>query len=144
VKEMKQNYQEYRLGGWDWIESEAISEHPKKKKAILGKYLFYSEKPEPLMEIARKEIAEYGFPVAKVILPYAKILDEFVLCLYDYQKSNDEKMYERFAAYQESHNVRYWKWKSEEETARGEYEPEFLRKRMEKIYKSITEKELKK
>ena len=114
----KEKIKEYELSGWYMVEKESTVN----KYRIKGKYLFYSTDFEKLIEIAKIEIKEYGFEVAKVILPKYKIMDEYVMCLYDVEEKKEKEMIERFKSYQASDGVRYWRWKSDEETRRGEYE----------------------
>lgn len=119
--------QEYVYGGWHWLKpNQPIKEH-----LIEGKYLFYCAEFAPLVDVAKMEIDQYHFPLAKIILPEYKVLDDFVLCLYDYQENNEKEMIQRFEAYTHSHGVRFWRWKSDEETRRGEYEPAFVEKMKE-------------
>lgn len=113
---------------WHWLEQEELYQI----KDIQGKYLFYCSKQKPLLQVARLEIKEHHFPLAKVVTKENKILDDYVLCLYDFCEKKDEDMLKRFKNYLETHGVRYERWKSEEETRNNQYEPEFYEKLFEK------------
>ena len=71
--EMKMHFDGY----WIWLFSE---EHP--TYGITGKYLFFCEDKDRLLEIATNEIENHGFHHAKVNNSLLKGQTEHVLCLY--------------------------------------------------------------
>jgi hypothetical protein len=89
-----------------------------------GKYLFFSKDKERLVEIAKNEILEHDFHVAKVNNSLLGSSTEYVLCLY---YSDDSRKYELAERYKEKdHDINYRYWKSDEDTLKGKYSKEFL------------------
>ena len=84
---------------------------------ITGKYLFFSEDRELLLKIARTEIRENGFKVAKVSRKAAKT--DHVLCLYWVDNSRKRELAGRYRHREEE--VRYRYWKSDADTRAGIY-----------------------
>jgi len=81
-----------------------------------GKYLFFSDNQEKLIDIAKHEIKEFGFKDAKVsIKPNNR---DYVLCLY---WNCDERGYELMTRYGNIDGVKYRWWKSNEDTRNGKY-----------------------
>lgn len=118
-------------GYWYWIKSK---EQPPYE--ITGKYLFFSENQKRLIEIAKNEIKNHGFHVAKVNSKLLGSNTEYVLCLYfanEHRKielaNRQDKIYS---------DVKYRYWKSDEDTLRGKYSNEFLEKLSEKDRKWFT------
>lgn len=108
-------------GYWIYIESEE-----KPSYVITGKYLFFSENQDRLIEIAKNEILNYGFHVAKVNSKLLGSNTEYVLCLY-YQ--DDDRKYELAERHREQYtDTKYRYWKSDEDTLKGKYSEEFLSK----------------
>jgi len=64
-------------GYWIWLRIE-----DKLTKIISGKYLFFSENKEKLLEIATNEIEKHEFQMAKVNDKLLKGQTDYVLCLY--------------------------------------------------------------
>jgi hypothetical protein len=106
---------------WLWIESEKEPEYN-----ISGKYLFFSENRERLIEIAENEIENYGFHRAKTPIALIGNLTDYVLCLYYEDDSRKYELAERHK--QLYHDVEYRYWKSDLATLRGEYSQEYLEK----------------
>ena len=78
-----------------------------------GKYLFFSPDRERLFRIARTEIRDHGFFVAKVsCTPDTGV---YVLCLYWH---DDSRRHELAGRNIRKYNVKYRWWKSNEQTAR--------------------------
>jgi hypothetical protein len=104
---------------WIWISSKSEPDYN-----IKGKYLFFSENKERLFEIAKKEIENHGFHLAKINSKLFGTNTDYVLCLY---YSNDSRKFElenrRNIEYQD---VKYRYWKSDEDTLKGKYSEEFL------------------
>jgi hypothetical protein len=106
---------------WLWIESEKEPGYN-----ISGKYLFFSENRERLIEIAENEIENYGFHRAKTPITLIGNLTDYVLCLYYEDDSRKYELSERHR--QLYHDVEYRYWKSDIATLRGEYSQEYLEK----------------
>jgi hypothetical protein len=90
---------------------------------ITGKYLFFSENVNKLLEIVYNEIENYNFPQAKVNKELDIYDKEYVLCLYYKDDSRKHELYKRN---KENYNVKYRFWKSNEDTRMGKYSKEFL------------------
>jgi len=108
-------------GYWIWLGSPV-----KPTYTITGKYLFFSENKERLIEIAKKEIENHGFHKAKVNDKLIGSGTEYVLCLYYKDDSRKQEMADRQR--QEYPDVKYRYWKSDEDTIKGKYSQEFLQK----------------
>jgi hypothetical protein len=109
-----------RFGGyWIWLLSEQKPDYE-----ILGKYLFFDEDKNKLIEIARNEIDNHGFHEAKVNERLLEGQTEHVLCLYYKDDSRKHELAERNKEY----GVKYRYWKSDEATLKGQYSQEFLSK----------------
>ena len=107
-------------GYWTYI----ISEKP--SHDITGKYLFFSENKERLFEIAKNEILEHNFHLAKVNNNLLGSNKEYVLCLYYHDDSRKYELAERYREKDSDINYRYWK--SDEDTLMGKYSDEFISK----------------
>lgn len=75
-----------------WIHASA-SERPPYE--IVGKYLFFSDNKDRLIEIARNEILHHGFHRAKVNAEMLGDNQEHVLCLYYRDDSRNAELAER-------------------------------------------------
>ena len=120
-------------GFWIWVRS---PDKPDYK--ITGKYLFFSEERERLLEIAKNEILNHGFHRAKVNSRLLGKSTEHVLCLYYKDDSRKSELAERQKLEYPDVNYRYWK--SDEATLKGEYSKEFLRKLSKDQRKYFTSK----
>ena len=108
-------------GYWTYVLSEK-----KPSYGITGKFLFFSESKERLVEIAKNEILEHDFHVAKVNNSLRDSNTDYVLCLY---YSDDSRKYELAERYRDKFSdVKYRYWKSDEDTLKGKYSEEFLSK----------------
>ena len=108
-------------GYWTYIISEK-----KPNYAITGKYLFFSENKERLFEIAKNEILEHNFHVAKVNSSLLGSNSEYVLCVYYHDDSRKYELAERYR--EKDSEIKYRYWKSDEDTLKGKYSEEFLSK----------------
>ena len=108
------------IGYWIWL----LSEH-KPDYRIKGKYLFFDEDMDKLIEIASNEIEKYGFHKAKVNKYLLQGQTEHVLCLYYKDDSRKHELAERN---KQEYGVKYRYWKSDEATLNGQYSKEFLEK----------------
>jgi hypothetical protein len=109
-------------GYWIWFLGQNIkSEH----SLIKGKYLFFHEDVEVLKEIAKDEISNNGFELAKVSKSSIGSNADHVLCLYYRDDSRKQELAEK---YQGKNGIKYRYWKSNEDTKKGKYSQEFLDK----------------
>lgn len=108
-------------GYWIYVESEE-----KPSYVITGKYLFFSENQDRLIAIAKNEILNNGFHVAKVNSRLLGSNTEYVLCLYFQDDSRKYELAERHGEQYSDTKYRYWK--SDEDTLKGKYSEEFLSK----------------
>jgi hypothetical protein len=122
-------------GYWIWLRIE-----DKLTKIISGKYLFFSENKEKLLEIATNEIEKHEFQMAKVNDKLLKGQTDYVLCLY---YGDDSRKQELFDRNKQEYGVKYRYWKSDADTLRGKYSKEFLDKLPDSEKKHFTsQKEL--
>jgi len=126
-----------KFGGyWIWLFSEQEPNYH-----ITGKYLFFSEDKDKLIEIATNEIEKHGFHEAKV---NDRLLDgqtEHVLCLYYKDDSRKTELAERN---KQEYGVKYRYWKSDMATLQGQYSKEFLDKLSKTDRRYFTEPKIKK
>lgn len=118
-------------GYWTYVISEK-----KPSYFITGKYLFFSESKEKLFEIAKNEILEHDFHIAKVNNNLLGSNTEYVLCLYYHDDSRKFELAERYRY--KYYDVKYRYWKSDEDTLKGKYSEEFLAKLDKVDQKSFT------
>lgn len=105
-------------GYWIWLLSEQRPDYE-----ILGKYLFFHEDKNKLIEIARNEIENHDFHKAKVNGHLLEGQIEHVLCLYYKDDSRKHELAERN---KQEYGAKYRYWKSDEATRKGQYSKEFL------------------
>ena len=117
---------------WIWLLREE-----KPNYTITGKYLFFSEDKNRLIEIATNEIENHGFHEAKVNEHLLKGQTEHVLCLYYKDDSRKQELAERN---KQEYGVKYRYWKSDEATLKGQYSKEFLDELLESERKHFTNK----
>ena len=103
---------------WEYIEADDWTNA--ELREIVGKYLFFSKDRQLLLDIARAEIDESGFRIAKVSTSANG--GDFVLCLY---WTDDERKWELAEKYGKSKTVKYRYWKSDEDTRNGVYSEQF-------------------
>jgi len=108
-------------GHWTYVLSEK-----KPSYGITGKYLFFSESKERLFEIAKNEILDYDFHLAKVNNNLLGSHTEYILCLYYHDDSCKFELAERYR--EKDSDIKYRYWKSDEDTLKGKYSKEFLSK----------------
>jgi len=107
-------------GYWIWLFS---GEKPNYE--ITGKYLFFCEDKDKLIEIATNEIENHGFHEAKVNVNLLEGQTEHVLCLY---YNDDSRKHELAERNKQEYGVKYRYWKSDLATLQGQYSKEFLDK----------------
>lgn len=107
-------------GYWIWLLSEEKPDY-----SITGKYLFFFEDKDKLIEMATNEIENHGFHKAKVNMKLLEGQTEHVLCLYYKDDSRKHELAERN---KQEYGVKYRYWKSDEATLKGQYSKEFLSK----------------
>lgn len=105
----------------DWVYLSKENEKP--PYHITGKYLFFNEDQDRLIDIAEKEFNKYGFHLAKVSNQLLGRNTEYVLCLYYMDRSRANELAKRN---EEEYKVKYRFWKSDAATRQGEYSKEFL------------------
>ena len=120
-------------GYWIYITSELEPNY-----SISGKYLFFYKEKEKLIEIAKNEIQNHSFHIAKVNSRLLGDTEEYVLCLYYKNDSRKYELAERSKL--EYPEVKYRYWKSDIDTIRGKYSNEFLSKLSEADKKRFTKK----
>ena len=89
---------------------------------ITGKYLFFDEKPEMLEKIAKEEIENNGFDLAKRNVELSGTQTEYVLCLYYKDDSRKHELAKKYKG-----KIKYRYWKSNEDTSKGKYSKEYLK-----------------
>jgi len=131
VWEIHQKIRKHFDGYWIWLFS-------KKKPLydITGKYLFFCEDKDKLIEIAKNEIENHGFHEAKVNYRLLRGQTEHVLCLY---YTDDSRKHELADRNMMEYYVKYRYWKSDSATLRGEYSKQFLDKLGKKEREYFTE-----
>lgn len=87
-----------------------------------GKYLFFSDDPELLMQIMEDEIENHGFEVAKVIKEPRGT--EHVACLYWHNPDRKHELAERYA---NTPNLKYRYYKTNADTRARKYSNQFLK-----------------
>lgn len=117
-------------GYWIWLLS-----REKPTYGITGKYLFFSDDKNKLIEIAVNEIENHGFHHAKVNDKLLEGQTEYVLCLYYEDDSRKNELAERN---KQEYEVKYRYWKSDFDTLTGKYSKEFLDKLPEDERKHFT------
>jgi hypothetical protein len=90
---------------------------------ITGKYLFFSEDKDQLIEIARNEIIHHGFHRAKINAELLGRNVEHVLCLYYRDDTRKDELADRN---QNDYRVKFRYWKSDADTEEGKYSESFL------------------
>jgi len=123
-------------GYWIWLFSEE-----KPNYEITGKYLFFWEDKNRLIEIANNEIGKHGFHEAKLNDTLLKGQTEHVLCLY---YKDDSRKYELAERNKQEYGVKYRYWKSDLATLKGQYSKEFLGKLSKSNRRYFTKPKLKK
>ena len=98
-------------GYWIWLRSTE-----KLTYEITGKYLFFSDDKNKLIEIAINEIENHGFNHAKVNENLLEGQTEYVLCLYYKDDSRKNEIADRN---QQEYKVKYRYWKSDSDTLKG-------------------------
>jgi hypothetical protein len=87
---------------------------------LAGKYLFFCERQAPLVALARDEIENHYFEVAKVSQNARG--GNFVCCLYWH---DDSRRYELFIRHRDEEHLKYRWWKSNADTRAGKYSKQF-------------------
>ena len=91
---------------------------------LSGKYLFFCENRDRLCELAKNEIKNNNFEVAKVS-KHANNGD-YVLCLYWHDDSRKRELHDK---YMRDTDLKYRWWKSNSDTRNGKYSQQYLRNR---------------
>ena len=108
---------------WMWIVNHDCSEDKLKllKEEIekefhgtIGKYLFFSENRDELIELAEKLLTTYNLARAKTAAELKSGYTEYVLCVYDSGPNLVQEM-KQYA----TDTIKYRYWKSDEATMKG-------------------------
>ncbi len=110
--------------GWFWVKNNNSDQD---KNEITGKYLFFSDNKNELIELAEMVLEKYQLLIAKTPssnTPNNSIGFGFVLCIYDSKNRycNDLKKLET-----DTISFRYWK--SDNATRAGKYSKQFMSSR---------------
>ena len=105
-------------GYWIWLTGKGKCPY-----SIIGKYLFFSDDKDKLIEIAANEIENHGFHKAKVNDKCLEGQTDHVLCLY---YADDSRKHELAERNKQEYGVKYRYWKSDSDTLKGKYSKEFL------------------
>ena len=105
---------------YDLCEKESKKEY----HGSLGKYQFFCDDRDKLIEIAKKILLEFDLSNAKISKTKRKTSKGFGYCLlvYDYKPRYVNEM----KKYADETNIKYRYWKSDENTSKGRYSKEFL------------------
>lgn len=103
-------------GYWIWLKSTLECPYE-----ITGKYLFFSESKDKLLEIAKNEITENKFHLAKVSKDTESgQYSDHVLCLYYKDESRKHDLAKKYKI-PEFGDVKYRYWKLDRDTSLGIY-----------------------
>jgi hypothetical protein len=86
-----------------------------------GKYLFFSKDQDALIQLAKDEINEHDFEVAKVST--TNRTGDYVLCLY---WGDDSRKVELMRRTVNMPDIKYRWWKSNEDTREGKYSQKYI------------------
>lgn len=103
-----------------WTRTGAEKESSSHEGNMDGKYLFFAEDRNHLIQLIENEINVHGFSVAKVSdKPNGK---DYVACLYWH---NDSRKYELAERYKNKKHIKYRYYKSNADTRAGKYSKQF-------------------
>ena len=110
--------------GWFWIKNDKSNQN---RNEIKGKYLFFSDDKEQLVELAQDLLKKYDLLIAKT--PSSDTPNNskgfgFVLCVYDTinRYCNELKGFE-------TSDISFRYWKSDNKTRAGKYSNQFIASR---------------
>ena len=121
---------EYKTyNGWYWIENNNAIDNKESlinnRFTTTGKYLFFSDNKNELIELSKQILSEYNLFKAKV--PESNTPNKsdgfgFVLCVYDCKNryASELKTYE-------TNTISYRYWKSDNATRKHKYSKQYLR-----------------
>ncbi len=108
---------------WKWIVNHDCSkdklslmkeEIEKEFHGTIGKYLFFSENRDELVELAEKLLTTYNLARAKTAIELNPGYTEYVLCVYDDRPNLVQEMKQYV-----TETIKYRYWKSDEATMKG-------------------------
>lgn len=107
--------------GWAWIENNTLQQD---SNSITGKYLFFSDSKDLLIDLAKKVLDEYDLLKAKV--PSSDIPNNskgfgFVLCIYDTNNKYCDELKKL-----ETNDISFRYWKSDNTTRAGKYSKQYM------------------
>ena len=110
--------------GWFWVKNDDSNQN---RNEITGKYLFFSDNKNELIELAENILEKYSLLVAKT--PSSDIPNNsngfgFVLCVYD-----TENRYCNELKKLETNTISFRYWKSDNATRAGKYSKQFVSSR---------------
>ena len=107
--------------GWVWVKNNQSDQN---RNEIKGKYLFFSDDKEKLIELSKFILKKYNLLVAKT--PSSDIANDskgfgFVLCVYD-----TINRYCKELKNLETNDISFRYWKSDDATRAGKYSKQFI------------------
>ncbi len=107
--------------GWYWIKNNSSDQD---RNNIKGKYLFFADNKEQLIELAKTILDKYNLLIAKT--PSSNTPNNskgfgFVLCVYD-----TENRYCNEFKKMETNSISFRYWKSDDATRAGRYSKQFI------------------
>lgn len=119
------------VGFWTYIVNEwaienkelVIQQQKEEYHGTLGKYMFFSDDKQSLIDLAKEILKTYDLWHAKVPLSDTARSDKwfgFVLCIYDYKNRYSKELAERT-----KEGIAYRHWKSDTATIKWEYSKQY-------------------
>lgn len=127
---MSNNFETSSSLGWFWIKNKKstqnkgdITNSTRNRGSITGKYLFFSDDKNELIELAKDVLEKYDLAIAKT--PSSNIPNSsegfgFVLCVYDVENRFCEELKKL-----ENDSISFRYWKSDKSTRAGLYSQKF-------------------
>jgi hypothetical protein len=107
---------------WIYIQNPSSTQN---RKSIKGKYLFFSDNKQELIDLAKNLLSELDLIKGKVPQRNNTRTSKgfaFVLCVYD-----SKNRYSNFLKTLETKTISYRYWKSDEATRNGAYSKQYLK-----------------
>ena len=118
---MDDNLETTSSRGWFWIKNNQSTQN---RSDIKGKYLFFSDDKEELIELAKVLLEKHDLAIAKT--PSSDVPNEsegfgFVLCVYDSENRHCKELKES-----ETDTISFRYWKSDDATRAGSYSKQYM------------------